>query len=218
MKNIKYFKLLLLLLIAGSSFGQTNEPTESITASARIVAPITLSVDDGNLDFGTLIMKVAGTAGDVIMNPNALTITGTNNIIPDKIAGELSSFPTFTVTGELDLKYNITIPKVDVAIYLKVDGVALDPTDAGVTITTTNRMYIKNFTYSMMSNATNVTGINSATTDQTIGTTAAAADDTGDANSNANNNKFVVGGTLSVNASQIKGSYTGTYDVTVEYK
>ena len=110
MKNIKYFKLLLLLLIAGSSFGQTNAPTESITASARIVAPITLSVDDGNLDFGTLIMKAAGTPGDVVMDPNALTITGTNNILPDKITGELSSFPTFTVTGELGLKYNITIP------------------------------------------------------------------------------------------------------------
>jgi hypothetical protein len=218
MKNIKYFKLLLLLLIAGSSFGQTNAPTESITASARIVAPITLSVDDGNLDFGTLIMKAAGTPGDVVMDPNALTITGTNNILPDKITGELSSFPTFTVTGELDLKYNITIPKVDVAIYLKVDGVALDPTDNTVTITTTNRMYIKDFTYSMMKNATNVTGTLSATTDQTIGTTTAAASDQGDTNSNANNNKFVVGGTLTVNANQIKGSYTGTYDVTVEYK
>tara|TARA_B110000240_G_scaffold192417_1_gene236540 strand:+ start:50 stop:703 length:654 start_codon:yes stop_codon:yes gene_type:complete len=217
MKNIKYFKLLLLLLIAGSSFGQTNAPTESITASARIVAPITLSVDDGNLDFGTLIMKVAGTAGDVVMNPNALTITGTTNILPDKITGELSSFPTFTVTGELGLKYNITIPKVDVAIYLKVDGVALDPTDSGVDITTTNRMYIKDFTYSI-NNTTNVTGTNSATTDQTIGTTEAADSDAADTNSNANNNKFVVGGTLTVNANQIKGSYTGTYDVTVEYK
>ena len=217
MKNIKYFKLLLLLLIAGSSFGQTNAPTESITASARIVAPITLSVDDGNLDFGTLIMKVAGTAGDVVMNPNALTITGTTNILPDKITGELSSFPTFTVTGELGLKYNITIPKVDVAIYLKVDGVALDPTDSGVDITTTNRMYIKDFTYSI-NNTTNVTGTSSATTDQTIGTTTAADSDAVGTNSNANNNKFVVGGTLTVNANQIKGSYTGTYDVTVEYK
>ena len=217
MKNIKYFKLLLLLLIAGSSFGQTNAPTESITASARIVAPITLSVDAGNLDFGTLIMKAAGTPGDVVMDPNALTITGTTNILPDKITGELSSFPTFTVTGELGLKYNITIPAVNVAIYLKVDGVALDPTDNTVTINTTNRMYIKDFTYSI-NNTTNVTGTLSATTDQTIGTTAAAADDTGGANSNANNNKFVVGGTLAVNANQIKGSYTGTYDVTVEYK
>ena len=217
MKNIKYFKLLLLLLIAGSSFGQTNAPTESITASARIVAPITLSVDDGNLDFGTLIMKATGTPGDVVMNPNALTITGTTNILPDKITGELSSFPTFTVTGELGLKYNITIPKVDVAIYLKVDGVALDPTDSGVDITTTNRMYIKDFTYSI-NNTTNVTGTNSATTDQTIGTTEAADSDAADTNSNANNNKFVVGGTLTVNANQIKGSYTGTYDVTVEYK
>ena len=217
MKNIKYFKLLLLLLIAGSSFGQTNAPTESITASARIVAPITLSVDDGNLDFGTLIMKATGTPGDVVMNPKALTITGTTNILPDKITGELSSFPTFTVTGELGLKYNITIPKVDVAIYLKVDGVALDPTDSGVDITTTNRMYIKDFTYSI-NNTTNVTGTNSATTDQTIGTTEAADSDAADTNSNANNNKFVVGGTLTVNANQIKGSYTGTYDVTVEYK
>lgn len=217
MKNIKYFKLLLLLLIAGSSFGQTNAPTESITASARIVAPITLSVDDGNLDFGTLIMKVAGTPGDVVMDPNALTITGTNNILPDKITGELSSFPTFTVTGELGLKYNITIPSVDVAIYLKVDGVALDPSDNNVTITTTNRMYIKNFTYSI-NNTTNVTGTSSATTDQTIGTITAADSDAVGTNSNANNNKFVVGGTLTVNANQIKGSYTGTYDVTVEYK
>ena len=217
MKNIKYFKLLLLLLIAGSSFGQTNAPTESITASARIVAPITLSVDDGNLDFGTLIMKAAGTPGDVVMDPNALTITGTNNILPDKITGELSSFPTFTVAGELGLKYNITIPSVDVAIYLKVDGVALDPSDNTVTITTTNRMYIKDFTYSI-NNTTNVTGTLSATTDQTIGTTTAAAGDAAGTNSNANNNKFVVGGTLTVNANQIKGSYTGTYDVTVEYK
>jgi hypothetical protein len=217
MKNIKYFKLLLLLLIAGSSFGQTNAPTESITASARIVAPITLSVDDGNLDFGTLIMKAAGTPGDVVMDPNALTITGTNNILPDKITGELSSFPTFTVTGELDLKYNITIPAVDVAIYLKVDGVALDPSDNTVTISNTNRMYIKDFTYSI-NNTTNVTGTSSATTDQTIGTTTAAAGDEVGTNSNANNNKFVVGGTLTVNANQIKGSYTGTYDVTVEYK
>jgi len=217
MKNIKYFKLLLLLLIAGSSFGQTNAPTESITASARIVAPITLSVDDGNLDFGTLIMKAAGTPGDVVMDPNALTITGTNNILPDKITGELSSFPTFTVTGELGLKYNITIPSVDVAIYLKVDGVALDPSDNNVTITTTNRMYIKNFTYSI-NNTTNVTGTSSATTDQTIGTITAADSDAVGTNSNANNNKFVVGGTLTVNANQIKGSYTGTYDVTVEYK
>lgn len=217
MKNIKYFKLLLLLLIAGSSFGQTNAPTESITASARIVAPITLSVDDGNLDFGTLIMKAAGTPGDVVMDPNALTITGTNNILPDKITGELSSFPTFTVTGELGLKYNITIPAVNVAIYLKVDGVALDPSDNTVTISNTNRMYIKDFTYSI-NNTTNVTGTSSATTDQTIGTTTAAAGDEVGTNSNANNNKFVVGGTLTVNANQIKGSYTGTYDVTVEYK
>ena len=106
---------------------------------------------------------------------------------------------------------------MDVAIYLKVDGVALDPSDNNVTITTTNRMYIKDFTYSI-NNTTNVTGTLSATTDQTIGTTTAAAGDAAGTNSNANNNKFVVGGTLTVNANQIKGSYTGTYDVTVEYK
>jgi hypothetical protein len=217
MKNIKSFKLLLLLLIAGSSFGQTNAPTESITASARIVAPITLSVDDGNLDFGTLIMKATGTPGDVIMNPHALTITGTNNILPDKIDGVKSSFPTFAVTGELGLEYNITIPKVNVAIILTDDDGDQIVETVGAPYDATNRMFIKDFTYSI-NNTTNVTGTSSATTDQTIGTTTAADSDAVGTNSNANNNKFVVGGTLTVNASQIKGSYTGTYDVTVEYK
>ena len=222
MKNIKSFKLLLLLLlIAGSSFGQTNKPSISVDASARIVSPLGLT-KSGELNFGTLITTSVAATGGVVMDPNALSITGTSSILPDKIDGEKSSFPTFTVTGELGLEYNITIPKVNVAIILNDDDGDQIVATIGAPYDATNRMFISDFTYSINGEA-NVTGTDSENTDQIIGTIERGENDGVDSdgddiNLNANKNTFVVGGTLTVNASQIKGSYTGTYDVTVEYK
>lgn len=139
-------KLLLLAIvvlgISAVSFGQDNPTVSDVaTASANIVAPITIDKVT-NLVFGNIAVK-ADEGGTVVMSP-AGSRTNTDGVSLPATTGDFNA-ATFTVTGETDYGFEIEIT----------------PATLKVKKGTTNEMTISSFT-------NNSTGVLTSGT-QTVG-------------------------------------------------
>ena len=109
MKKI-YLLALAVIGFSANSFAQSN--VAATTASATIVAPISINkVTDMN--FGNVAVQNA-TAGTVILAP-AGTRTKTGGVSLPATLGTVTA-ASFTVTGEGIYTYAITLPTVDVTL------------------------------------------------------------------------------------------------------
>lgn len=104
--------LVAIFMIAGISNNLMAQETASASASATIVAPITITyVDD--LEFGNLAVQNA-TGGTVVMAP-AGTRTRTAGVTLPGTTGTFNA-AEFTVGGTTGYTYTITLPSTDYTI------------------------------------------------------------------------------------------------------
>lgn len=159
---------LLASVFAGAGLGayQAHAATATANGTATVMTPIAIT-KDVDLDFGAFS---ALTGGTVVISPaGARSATGAVVLS----ATDTGNAASFTVTGQADATYAITLPA----------SATITHTD---TVTT---MTIDTFTSNPSSTGTLTAGTETLT----------------------------VGGTLTVASSQAAGSYTGTFDVSVEY-
>jgi hypothetical protein len=98
---MKKITFILFALIAGTTFAQ-NSAFDSATASAEIVAPISVTWNNAVLDFGLIAQDVAN--GDVVIDVN-----GARTIPAAMKVGVNTGYsvPTFTVSHGNDLAYGV---------------------------------------------------------------------------------------------------------------
>lgn len=106
MKNLQ--KLLILAVamtgISTASFAQTDVKTVTVTASATIITPITITkVQDMN--FGNVVSTTAG--GTVILSPSGVR---TESGVQLPVSSGTVSAASFTVTGQDGYAYAVTLP------------------------------------------------------------------------------------------------------------
>ncbi len=106
------FNLVAIFLIAGFSNNAMAQVTASATATATIVAPITI-VNAGDMNFGNVAVQ-ASTAGTVILAP-AGSRTRTAGVTLPATAGTVAQ-AIFTVGGTAGYTYAITLPSTDYTI------------------------------------------------------------------------------------------------------
>jgi hypothetical protein len=122
MKQIWKFFALAIVMIAfsASSFAQLSA-TANATASATIIAPITLT-RTANLDFGNVVTSPV--AGTVTLDPAGVRTAGGGAAVLAAQPGSVS-VATFTVGGTVGWTYAITLPA----------SVTIDDAGAGVAMT-----------------------------------------------------------------------------------
>lgn len=112
MKNLKFFTLAIAILgFTATSFAQ-NTATTTATASANILQHLTI-VNAGNLNFGNIIASNA--LGTVKVIPAGTRTATDGAALPTGVAGTVSA-AAFTVTGEEDATYAVTLPTAPVTI------------------------------------------------------------------------------------------------------
>lgn len=161
---------IVVLAVLVSAFAGASAQAASATANAtaEVITPITIS-KTADLRFGKF---AAGTGGTVVISTaGARSATGAVVLSAGNVGGAAS----FTVSGDANATYAITLPG-SAATITRVSG--------------TETMSVGTFTS------------NPAAT----GTLSAGGSET-----------LNVGGTLTVASAQVVGSYTGTFDVSVEY-
>ena len=170
MKRINKLILLVTSCLTNSIclFAQVSSTVTNIGIDAIVIAPITIEKVSGtDLDFGTV--SSSSTFGTVTVPPSGDRIkTGGVSLV-----GTSYSSVQFTVTGEKEATFNITLP-ADGTVKFKLGSELIDVDDFDC---------------------------GSAPTILTGGTAT-----------------FNVGATLKVPANQQKGTYTGTFTVTVAYQ
>jgi len=167
MKKIVKF-LAIATVMLGFSSGIFAQTTASASASAVIIAPLSIT-QSANLHFGVIWRGT--TAGVVTVTPaNARSSIGgvtLSGLSPANTAAE------FTITGEPTKAITITLPTTDVTI---TDG--------------TNNMIVNNFQSTPAAGTYTLTGASTT---------------------------LNVGADLNVGANQPSGTYTGTFNVSVNY-
>lgn len=206
MNKIKILVISGLMFFSGTylTAAQENKALTGQTASARIVAPLILSLTaNSKLDFGTLVKTSTTADGTAVLDP--IAATSTLRTLDDlgslgAIGQNTGSVPTFNLTGEIGLTYKITLPATIV-----VTNTVLADSAAGAAANET--MTVSAFTYAF--SAGGLTVPNAATTISagTATTLKIAA-----------TNTFKVGATLTVDEAQSTGQYEGTYDISVQYE
>ena len=190
-----------IVLVYSSSFGQTTDVTATVNSSVNLVTPLTLTLSS-NLSFGLIRCNITGLhsqvrgSGSVTVNPN----TG----------GSASAAGT-TVSYSQD---NATVWEGP-ASFLD-EGI----TSAGYTLTGQ-----VNTSYSItISNITSLSGGGGEDMPlsgwkilvYSVGSAVDGETTTGTLDENGQDS-FTIGATLTVNANQTGGLYSGTFDVTVDY-
>ena len=102
-KTIKI--LALVILFFGFTAGTFAQVSATATATATIVTPITI-VNAGNMNFGNV--AVGSSLGTVIMTP-AGSRSATGGVTLPVVTGTVSA-ATFTVSGQANYTYSITLP------------------------------------------------------------------------------------------------------------
>ena len=157
---MKKITFILLALISGTAFAQSNEAFDEASALAEIVEPLTIK-NTRDLSFG----RVVGAAGVVTIDATSAGLRSENSIAAP---GGVTSSAEFAITSS-DYFYSVTV----------------DPTDLQHNVNTNEKMAL-----------TAVPSFTGNSGDQTL----------------------FVGGTLTVNANQEAGLYTGSVKVTVAYE
>ena len=105
MKKITLFTAIVMIAFTTNAVAQSTATTTA-TTSARVITPITItkSVD---MNFGNLVATVAGGA---IVLPTSGARTGDAAILAGATQKGNVAPASFTVTGETDFTYAITLP------------------------------------------------------------------------------------------------------------
>ena len=206
MNKIKILVISGLMFFSGTylTAAQENKSLTGQTASARIVAPLILSLTAGTkLDFGTLVKTSITADGTAVLDPivaNATTLrTLTDLGALGAIGLNKGSVPEYTLSGEVGLTYKISLPTTDVV----VTNTAL----AGSSAVPNEKMNVSAFTYAF--SAGGLATPNAATL---------IAAGTATSLTIASANTFQVGATLTVDSGQSTGTYAGTYTISVQYE
>lgn len=102
---MKKITVLAILAIAAFSNNANAQSTASATATARIVTPIAIS-KTLDMNFGNIATN--GAVGTVVLTPaNARTLTG--GVTLPAVTGTVEA-AKFTVTGEGEYAYGLTLP------------------------------------------------------------------------------------------------------------
>jgi hypothetical protein len=121
MKQMTKFLTLAIVMIA-FSLNAFSQVSANATASARIIAPITIG-KDVDLHFGTIYKGTAG--GTVILTPAGARSVGSGDVTLSALA-PVAAVASFTVGGEAGLTYSIAVA-----------GAPLTITSGGNTMTVT---------------------------------------------------------------------------------
>lgn len=167
MKKIVKF-LAIAVVMLGFSSGIFAQTTASASASAVIIAPLSI-VQTADLHFGVIWR---GTTSGVVTVTPANVRSATGGVTLSGLA-PTNTVASFTISGEPTRAITITLPATDVTI---TDG--------------TNNMTVNNFQSTPAAGAYTLAG---ATT------------------------TLNVGADLNVGANQASGTYTGTFNVSVNY-
>ena len=205
MNKIKILVISGLMFFSGTYLASAQEAKALTgqTASARIVAPLILSLTPASkLDFGTLVKTSTTADGTAVLDPIAATST-LRTLVDLGSLGAIGlskgSVPTFNLSGEVGLTYKITLP----ATIVVTNTVLVDSALAADNET----MTVSAFTYAF--SAGGLTIPNAATTISAGTATTLKI---------ATTNTFKVGATLTVDEAQSTGQYEGTYDISVQYE
>ena len=98
-------RLFLFFIMTGLVAGAFAQATATATASANVVTPIGIS-KTADMSFGNIAVSSVG--GTVVLDTNDGT-TATGGVTLPATAGTITS-ASFTVTGETDYTYAITLP------------------------------------------------------------------------------------------------------------
>ena len=120
MKAIKFFAIAILFSGVSVMASAQNTATQSATASAKIVAPITLTKTT-DLRFGTIATSSA--SGTVLVEPTA-GATATASDGATMVASSLANTgpAVFTITGESDQKFSLNVKTGDVITLSNSNG------------------------------------------------------------------------------------------------
>jgi hypothetical protein len=211
MRNTKFMNKIKILVISGLMFfsgtylsaAQEVDELTAQTASARIVAPLILSLTaNSKLDFGTLVKTSISADGTAVLDPisatsSLRTLTGLGAL--GTIGGNTGSVPEYTLSGEVGLTYKISLPTTAIVVTNTVL--------AGGTAAANEMMNVTAFTYAF--SAGGLATPNAATL---------IAAGTPTSLTIASANTFQVGATLTVDKGQSTGTYTGEYTISVQYE
>ena len=98
------------MMTAAQASAQTSATVSDTTGSTTIIAPISLT-RAGNLSFGTVTRPTSGSALVKITPAGALTVDGGGAVT----AGGTATVPTYTVGGENNKAFNITMGPLSMA-------------------------------------------------------------------------------------------------------
>jgi spore coat protein U-like protein len=89
--------------------GTSASATGTAEAKATLIRPITISMET-NLNFGTIVVPSSTTGGTVMVSTDGTTeVTGTDISLAESL-GDPPTTASFTVTGEPNGTYAITLP------------------------------------------------------------------------------------------------------------
>ena len=132
MKNLIKISLILVAMVAfgATSFAQQTA-TAHVSTNARIITPIDITGVDA-LEFGDV--AVGSTGGTVVISTAGIASTTGDITLPN--TGATRSQATFTVTGEANQTYSITLTNATVVITdgtnnMNVSTFVTDPTPTG---------------------------------------------------------------------------------------
>jgi hypothetical protein len=116
---LKFFTLsVAIFAFTNISFGQGNTASGASEVGARIITPIAIE-NNAPLEFGNLLET--GSQYTVILDPVTGTTTGASR--PTGLEGTIQA-ASFTVTGEINATYSISVPSEAVTLDNGIEGTA----------------------------------------------------------------------------------------------
>ncbi|SKB33297.1 protein of unknown function [Salegentibacter holothuriorum] len=103
---MKKITFILLALISGTVFAQSDEATGTATAAAEIISPIKIT-DGTDLDFGRIIGNPAG--GTVTISTAGARTTSNDDLLAPSTSVQAASFD---VTAAATYNYSVSIPGI----------------------------------------------------------------------------------------------------------
>tara|TARA_B110000027_G_scaffold127216_1_gene146344 strand:+ start:3394 stop:4014 length:621 start_codon:yes stop_codon:yes gene_type:complete len=206
MNKIKILVISGLMFFSGTylTAAQENKALTGQTASARIVAPLILSLTlNSKLDFGTLVKTSTTANGTAVLDPIAANSATLRTLTDLGALGAIGlnkgSVPEYSLSGEVGLTYKISLPTTDVVVTNTVL--------AGASAASNEKMNVSDFTYAF--SAGGLATPNAATKIDAETETSLKI---------ATTNTFQVGATLTVDKLQATGTYSGSYTISVQYE
>lgn len=81
-------------------------------AKAKVIRPLTIELKSGSLDFGT-ITSIIGQSNIITMSTAGTRTSSLDNTL---VSTHIGGIPTFSVTGEKETQYVITLPSGNITL------------------------------------------------------------------------------------------------------